>query len=402
MNVNEPTLLSSQERWLIFLALLIIIVTPFAADSYTSSMPAITRALGTTTDLMQLTMTLYLFGASLSQLVYGPLSDRYGRRPIILYGLMITVAGSISCAAAGSLTFLLLARFIQGAGAGVCNALFRAVLRDSFSGAKMAQAGSYASMFYTVAYAGAPMIGGYIETYFGWRANFIFAAAVMFAILTTLYAYFPETHLKLDSTATKFKDIRTNYMSLLRSPVFIGYTFISSLAFSGLVSYYTAAPFILQNVVGLTAVQFGWLSLGLAVGMFIGQYANAKLVVRIGVSRMLLYGLLLMTFSGFFMLLFGVMGILNTWVVIVPVIIFSIASGFVFANAMTNAFQLVGHIAGVAGAMYGFLQILGSSLTTILVSGLHERTQVPLASVYLGLGLAALIIYYCLSRMRLN
>lgn len=395
---NEQSALDSHDRWLIFLALLIIIVTPFAADSYTPSMPAITKALSTSTDRMQLTMTLYLLGASLSQLIYGPLSDQYGRRPVILIGLIITVIGSMSCAISGSIFWLLMSRLIQGSGAGVCNALFRAVLRDSFSGPKMAQAGSYASMFYTVAYAGAPIIGGYIETYIGWRANFIFAALVMLAILLTLTAYLPETHLTLDKTATQFKNVVKNYFILLCSPVFIGYTCISSLAFSGLISYYTAAPFLLQNTVGLTAVQFGWLSLGLAMGMFVGQYLNARLVVIIGLSRMLLLGLLLMTFSGLFMMMFGLMGYLNTMVVIVPVVIFSIASGFVFANAMTEAFQSFAHIAGVAGAMYGFLQILGSSLTTILVSGLHERTQLPLASIYLGLGVSALVIYSLLSR----
>ena len=128
---------------------LIAIMAPFLADSYTPSLPAITHALGSSANVMQLTMSLYLLGASLAQLFYGPCSDRYGRRPLIIIGLITSVIGSLLCGLANVAWFLLLARVIQGIGAGACNALFRAVMRDQFSGSKLAQVGSYIGMLYT-------------------------------------------------------------------------------------------------------------------------------------------------------------------------------------------------------------------------------------------------------------
>lgn len=385
--------LTAQDCWMIFLTLLITVMAPFASDSYTPSMPAITQAFGVTADQMQLTMTFYLFGVSFSQLIYGPASDRFGRRSIVLLGLLIAVIGSFFCSAATSLDFLLLARLVQGCGAGVSNALFRAVMRDSFSGPKMSQVASYAGIFYMGIFSSAPILGGYIQTYLGWRANFIFTGLLGAAIVTILWFYLHETHTKFDETATRFTNIIRNYFSMLCTPTFIGYTLISSLAFSGMVAYYTAAPFLMQNVVGLTSVQFGWMSLGLGGGIAIGQYINAKLVTKYGVKLMLLIGLSTMSIGGLSMLAFGLLGVINTYVIVIPVIIYGVAAGLVFTNAMANALHHFANLAGTAGALYGSLQILGSSLISILVSVLPETSQVPLAMVFSGLGIAAILIY---------
>lgn len=390
--------LTIHERLLVFLSFLIVIITPIASDSYTPSLPAMAYALHTTTTYMQLTMTSYLIGVSFSQLVYGPLSDRHGRRPIILIGLVITIIGSCLCAAATSVLFVVIARLIQGAGAGVCNSLFRALIRDQFTGHKMSQVGSYAGMMYTIAFALAPVLGGYIQSYFGWRANFIFIAVVVLAIFIVLALLLPETHHKRDAKATKLKNILRNYYTLITSATFAGYTIISGLAYSGFVAYYTAAPFILEKQIGLSPEQFGLLSLAIAFGLFVGMLINVRLVVSKGVSYMLLVGIILMLISGVFMLVVAILGILNTYVILLPVVVFASASGFVFANAMTEAFHEFGHIAGVAGGMYGFLQIVSASLTSVLVAKLPEHTQIPLAAVLTGLSLGSLILYYLLTR----
>ena len=258
----------------------------------------------------------------------------------------------------------------------------------------------YGVMFYKVAFAIAPIFGGYIQEYSGWRENFIFAAFVISTILFALAIMLPETHFKLDVTATRAKIVMRNYMTILSSPHFVGYTFISSMAFSGFIAYYTAAPFLMQNVIGLSAVEFGWLSLGLAIGVFAGQYINAKLVVKKGANKMLLIGLLMMFGSGLLMLMFAEMGFLNTFVVIVPVLFYCIAAGLVFSNAMASAFESFGYIAGAAGGMYGFLQILGSAFTSAFIVRLHENTQVPLAAVYTGLGAGSLILFMLLTLTR--
>lgn len=388
------------ERVLILLTLLVVIITPVASDSYTPSLPAMANAFSTSNDKMQFSMTTYLIGVSLSQLIYGPLSDKYGRKPIIILGILIGIGGSIFCVLSNSLLFILIGRFIQGSGAGVSNGLFRALMRDQFTGPKMSQVGSYAGMVYTIAFAGAPVLGGYLQTFLGWRANFIFIALVMIIILSTLWLFLPETHLKRDPTATKIKTIWKNYVYLITSPAFVGYTLISSFAYSGFVAYYTAAPFILEVEVGLKPEQFGWLSLGIAMGLFVGMFINVRLVVSKGVLTLLLTGIMIMLCSGLMMLISGLFSILNTVVIVIPIVLFAMASSFVFTNAMTKAFEDVGHIAGIAGGMYGCIQVLGASITSILVAKLSEKTQVPLAFVLTGLSLAGLILFYLLAKRK--
>jgi len=395
---NKIESLNKNDMYNIKLIILIIIVTPFASDSYSPSLPAITQALHSTPNKIQLTMSLYLLGLALSQLFYGPLSDRFGRRIIILIGLVICMIGSLFCALSISLAFILAARFIQGAGAGVCNSVFRAILRDKFVGHKMAQAGAFVGLFYTLALAVAPIIGGYIQHYLGWRANFIFVTMVISSIFIILTIYLPESHLNKDPHALRFKNIFNNYFTLFTSPVFLGYATLSSISFSGIIAYFTVAPFLLQNIVGLNAVQFGWLSLGIACGICIGQYINIKLVLRLGTLSLLWIGLFTAFFAGLLMLAFALANIINAWVIMVPVILYTTAAGLVFSNANANAFHTFGHIAGIAGAVYGFLQILGSTLTSILLSTLHAHSQVPLAYIFTGLGLFGLIILYFISR----
>lgn len=395
---NKVASLNKEDMYHIRLILLIIFVTPFTSDSYSPSLPAIAKALDISTNQTQLTMTLYLFGVAISQLFYGPLSDRFGRRIMILIGLFICLWGSIFCIFAFDLTFILFARFVQGAGAGVCNSVFRAILRDRFTGHKMAQAGSYVGMFYTLALAIAPPIGGYIQHSFGWRANFLFVTIVVLSIFLMLAFYLPESHLNKDPDAIRFKNILRNYFTLFTSPLFLGYAALSSIAFSGIIAYFTVGPFLLQNIVGLTPVQFGWVSIGIAVGICIGQYINIHLVTKLGTLFLLWLGMWIILFAGLSMLAFGFANIINVWVIMIPIISYTTAAGLVFSNANANAFDAFGHIAGIAGAVYGFLQIMGSTLTSILIAGLHERTQVPLAFVFTSLGLFGLAILYFISR----
>lgn len=395
MKSKKSSLTKNDYKYL-FLAILITIATPFASDTYTPSLPFITEALDSTTDKLQYTMSFYFLAVAVSQLFYGPLSDRFGRRPVILIGLAITIVGSLLCAFAFSANTLILARFIQGAGVGVSNSLYRAVVRDKFLGAKMAVITSFAGMAYTVGFASAPVIGGYIQHFLGWRAVFIFVSLLITVIFLCLFKKLDETQANPDVSATKLINVWRNYKRLLHSFNFVGYAIVSGLAFSGIIAYYTSAPFLMEKILQLSPVAFGWLSVGLAVGLLLGQYLNALLVTRLGVTFLILVGLCVMLLSGFVMLLYGLWDVLNSAVIIIPVVVYCIASGLVFANAMANAFRTIGHGVGTAGAMYGFIQILCTAVTSALVALVHEQSQVPLASIFTGLAVLALLFFCAL------
>ncbi len=392
--------IKKRELRILFIAGLICIIAPFASDSYVPSMPAITKAFGSGANEIQLTMSLYFLGAALAQLIYGPLSDKYGRRMMILTGLSICVAGSFSCVLSSSAIMLILSRFLQGIGAGACNGLFRAMLRDTFSGARLAQIGSYTGIIYPVVFALAPVVGGYAEMYWGWRASFLIAAMIISFSTIAVWRYLPETNQHLDPHANKISHIIQNYWTLITHGRFIGYALISSIALSALICYYTAGPFLLQNIVGLSPVEFGYLSIFIAAATIASQYINSLFVMKYGIRVMMIFGIVLMMVGSVTMLIFAFAHIMNTWVIIIPVVVVSLAAGFVFSNAMAGAFESFGHMAGIAGAMYGFLQMIGSVFTSILLAQIHAKTQLPLSLIFVTLAFIAIIIYYLLYRVK--
>lgn len=383
---------TSKPAVLFFLLCLFAIIVPFMADSYTPSLPAIAHHFNGKVSEVQLTITLYLLGVALSQLIYGPLSDIFGRRPIILIGLAITLLGSLICSVAQSISMILIGRLITGMGAGASVALSRAIMRDCYAGASMARVGSYTGIFYTLAFALAPALGGLIQGKFGWRMNFIVIAFVIAGTLFITLRYLPETHLLPHHTTRQIKVIIKQYFMLLTSPVFLGYVLLTSVAYSGFIAYYTAAPFLFITELQLTPEHFGFLSLAIAIGLFLGMYINARLVIVIGINIMLWIGLVAMTMSGLWMLSLAYLGHITVAAVLLPVVLFSTASGFLFSNAMTHALHPFGHIAGIAGGLYGCLQVLTGSATSLLLSHFHQNTQLPLAIIFTSLGVIGLVV----------
>lgn len=378
---SRHSCMSTNKRYEISIVIsifLLSVITPFALDGYTPSLPHITRALHASDNLVQLTMSLFLLGSAISQLFYGPLSDRFGRKKIILIGVFFSFAGSILCSLSQSIYWLIAARFLQGWGTGAGNSLFRAVMRDVFSGSRMAQVASYLGMVFTLALAIAPVMGGYFQVHFGWRAFFIFIT-ILCAINGIIIARFlPETNANLNPQSTQLSFILKSYWSLLTHHHFIAYSLCSMLSFSSFMVYYTIGPFLLQNQLKLTPVQFGWTGIFIAGLTLLGQSLNAKFVIEYGTKRMLQFGVFLMLISGLTMIMLFSLGFFSPLTIILPILLLCISAGMVFSNAMAGAFHPFPHMAGIAGAMYGCLQILGSAIFTFIASILPP-TQASLA-----------------------
>lgn len=386
-------------RYELRIGLLIIVlcgVVPFAMDGFVPSLPAMTHAFGSTANVMQLTVTLYLLGGVPSQLLCGPLSDRFGRRNLALIGMAIGLLGSLMCIFATTPAWVIGARFIQGFGIGCCNALFRAIMRDTFSAVRLAKVGSYVGIAYTVVVALAPVIGGYVQAGFDWRGNFVFLFLLLLMTTILIWLFLPETNQHRNPEATQGAVIWRNYSTLLINPIFVGYTACSTLALSGIIAYFTVSPFLLQNVVGLTPVEYGWSSILLAFGLMLGSFLNGRYVTRFGGHRMLVFGIIVMILSGVVMLVSGLLGYMNTSVILIPAFFFDIAGGFVYANAMSGALHPFAKMAGSAGAMYGALQVLGAFITTLFVAALHRDNQNLLAIIFIGLGVVAGLVFYFL------
>lgn len=383
------------------LAGVLCLIAPFASDIYTPSLPAITQDLGSTASYIQKTVIIYFFAAAISQLFYGPLSEKYGRRILVIIGLGICVIGTIGCAFASSAFFLITARFVQGFGAGACNALFRAIMRDSFSGSRLAKIASFMGIIYPVVFGISPTLGGYIQEIAGWRYSFVFASIIIVLSLLAVMVYLPETNQYKDTVTLSLKKILVQYGKLLVHPAFMGYTVLSSLAFSGFLCFYAVGPFILENEMGISPSGFGWITFIVEAGLLIAQLINSQIVMKYGIHTMLKWGVGLMLFSGLLLVLFSFANIIHPWSVVVPAILFSAAGGFVFANAMVGAFEAFGHIAGIAAAIYGFLQMSISALSGMIVTHLPENTPLPLAFIFTVLGVVNILVLYSLRKKNL-
>ncbi|CAN5211497.1 multidrug effflux MFS transporter [soil metagenome] len=399
---KRPSYYSCYELQIIFTLAAFCMLIPFGIDGYVPSLPAMTRELGGNIQIMQLTVSLYLLGNVLSQLLCGPISDKFGRRHIILTGLIIGILGCFICIMARGPYGVVLGRLVQGLGMGCCNALYRAVMRDIFSGARMAKMASYVSGIYTMAVALAPLCGGYIQTMLNWKANF--GLFIVLATLTLIgaYLFLPETNHRLDSEAIRPHNILHNYRILLSSRTFMGHALCSSMLLAGIIAYFTTSPFLLQNILGLSAAQYGWISMLVALGLMIGNVVNSLLVIRFGIQHLIIVGIVMALLSGCLMLVLATLDILNVASIIVPILLFSIANGFIATNSTAGAFQAFPHIAGTAGALYGAIQIFVALITSLLVVGLDNNNQMPLALILLGIGISNMLIYWFMLNVKVE
>jgi DHA1 family 2-module integral membrane pump EmrD-like MFS transporter len=375
------------ENKVAFTRIILVIVLFFAtlpqinADMYVPSLPYMAKELHSDNSLIQLTLSIYLFGFSLSHLIYGPISDRIGRRKPLLFGIGLGAIGSLICLCAFSVNFLLFGRLIQGVGLGACNSVGRSISRDLLTGAHIARLSSHVGMITTFIIAASPTLGGYIQHYFDWRANFLALFLLTAFAWILIFKKLPETNFKLNPSATQFKVAIKNYWFLLTNKTFVGYSLTCGLAYAGILAYITAAPFLFQSVLGLTAIEYGWLSFIIALSIFITSFINGRYVVSQGIQKMILFGMIIMLLGSISMLVLALEGIITFYSIMIPVAIFCMGGGLTFSNAFAGAIHPFPHMAGSAGAMYGCIQILCGSIASAIISASHDTNQIPLSVV---------------------
>ncbi|MBN9232125.1 MAG: multidrug effflux MFS transporter [Legionella sp.] len=346
---TQPT---SMKPLILINIFLLICIAQMCAEQYLPSLPYIAEYYSQPGSSIALTLTLYFLGTAISHLLYGPLSDKIGRKPPLILGIGINVLGSLICMLAPTIYLLILGRFLQGFGIGCCMSVGRSVIRDSYQYEILAKATSYAGICNIVVTIAAPIIGGFIQVYFGWRANFIFLFFLGLTVWLFVVCYLPETNTSLNNQAMKLKVMGANYKTLVVSPVFLGNTLCCSFAWMGLVAYFTIAPFFFQNILGLNPVQYGQLSIFIASAICLSSLLSGWLVMIVSVERMISLGVVLMTVGSLLLYIIHSFSGLTVLIVMTPICIFSVGAGFAFINTFAAAFQPFPHIAGTASALY--------------------------------------------------
>jgi Bcr/CflA subfamily drug resistance transporter len=379
---------------LIIILCLISSLARFVLDSFLPSMPSIAGYFSIPGNSSQYTITFYLLGFTLSQLIYGPLSDHYGRRITVIIGLLIFLVGNLLCAAATTFDTLLIARLIAGIGGGACGVLNRAIASDCFKGKEFSKVWSYTTTTLVITLCVAPILGGHIEVLWGWRANFMVVTAYAAIVFAIILKYLPETHARENTwDITGGLNIQTmikNYYIILKTPSFITGALCYTLAFSGLIVYFQVSPLLLIKTFGLSPVQYGWFALVIALNYLAGGLIVNQCVNYFGTRYLMIAGAILLILSGVLLVFANLVHAINLTDILIFVSIYVLGARIVIPNAIANCMEEVRHLNGSSSALIGFIQMLGSTFASFLMANFNEQSSWPLALFFSVLGVLTL------------
>ena len=365
-----------------------------AADLYAPSLPIIAQAFGTDIGQVQVSMAIYMAALAISQLVYGPLSDMLGRRRVLTWGCLIAMGGSVLAALVHSLDMLLLARLIQGLGAGACACIWRAVFRDLFTGEALSKYASYLVVLIMFIMPAAPLLGSYLTHYVGWQANFGFLLGYAIVALIVLRVSFVESQSGMHRQPLAWSGLWQGYRQLLQHRQFITMSAITFLCYGAYFSWFSIGPVLLPTRLGASPLFFGWLT-GVGGGACYGLAAwfNGRWVGRLGLQRMLQLAMGLMLTAAITLSIGWQFVAPSLITLIPPLLLFWFGAALIWPNANALAFSSVGHIAGSAAALYGALQLGGAACITQLASLLPHDQLWPLAMLMWLAPLLSMLIF---------
>jgi len=249
-------------------------------------------------------------------------------------------------------------------------------------------------MIFGIVPAIAPTIGGYIQEAFGWRANFELLLLLIATVFAWVLFIVPETSKTRSRHATRPKILIKTYWSLISHKRFIVYPIIAGLSFSCFMVYLTISPFLFQDVLGYTPVQFGWLAMIISAGIITGSFCNSRLVKHLEGTTILLLSSMMMFAASMVMLLFGLLGVLNIYSVMIPMFVVSAGTQLTFSNAFSGGMAKITVAAGFASALFTSIQMGGSSIANSIASLMHVRNQIPLAAMLSIICLSFFVLTY--------
>lgn len=366
-----------------------------AATMYLPSLPTVGGDLGAAAEALPLTLTVYLATFAGGQLVYGPLSDRYGRRPMLFGGLVIMVAGSVACALSDSLTAFLWARALQGLGAASAMATGRAIVNDAYDRKHAARATSLISASLAVAPVIAPVLGGLIEHYLNWRANFWFSGGITAVVLGILMLRLPETLRRGEGpVGSLLGGILRAYAFLLQSRAFLTFGLLNFAIFAGLHGFNAAAPAVLIGTLDLSPVAFGILTALGSAGFFLGALLSSWLGGRLGLVRLIDAGVVCMLVGAVGLALYVEFLAPDITAIIVLRMLWAVGMGLALPNSVVAAIGVNPLALGAGAALSGFLQTTGGGMGSAVNSLFPAGDPLSLGLAFAGTALFGAAVWW--------
>ena len=261
-------------------------IGPFAIDTYMPSFPAIERAFGASALEMQQTLSAYMIPYALTMLFHGALADTFGRRPVILVGVVVFALASVGCALSQSMPQMLVFRVLQGMSAGTGIVAGRAMIRDLYGGARAQRVMSTVTMLFGIAPAIAPVIGGWLEIWFGWRSVFFFLALLGIMLFMSCYYQLKESLPASARQSFSLATLTANYLRLLGSVRFGLLSSANAFNFAGFFLYVASAPAVVYNLLGLGPTEFAWMFVPGILGIVIGAFVSGRLAGKVAPRAM--------------------------------------------------------------------------------------------------------------------
>lgn len=387
MNSDTTPLAPYAHAPLLLLIIAFLMMQPLSTDLYLASLPGMASGFNVPASTVQLTLSLFVIGFGGAQLIIGPLSDRFGRRPVLLYGLALYVMATVLCGLAPSIEVLIAARFLQALGCCSAVIIARAIVRDAYAPEHSARVIAKASTWLSLAPIFGPILGSYLQVTFGWRAAFaalgIFSACVMAATFLRL----PETNAHKNPRATELGGLIANYRVVLGSREFWAYALPGALSYGTIFSFISGSSFILIRVLDVPTAWFGYCFAFAVSGYMMGTIACRRLLPRLGMTRTFRIGTGLSFAAGALFLTMVAIGIVHWWLMLGAMFMTMTAHGINFPIAQSGSVSPFPKQAGTAAGLMGALYMTVAFIVGTVVGATHNGTLYPLAMIACTLGI---------------
>jgi DHA1 family bicyclomycin/chloramphenicol resistance-like MFS transporter len=375
-------------------------ISPFSTSMYIPSLPDIARSLEATPAEVQLTISAFLFGLAFGQVVHGPVSDRYGRKPVLVAALAVFCVTSLICAAAWSVQVLFFARAIQAISGASGIVISRAMIRDVHDGVQAARVLSLVGSVMALAPVVGPLVGGVLQDMFGWRAGFFVLAALGLVLLAIVSLNLAETIKHRASEPLSIAGTLKIFAGLLRNRAYVAYIGMAAASFGGSYAWFSGSSFILQDLYHLSPVGFALVYGVNSAGFLVGTALAARLVLRKGINFTIGLGACLLLVSGFAFLAILALGFASLSALIVVMTFFLAGMGLVMPQAFAGALTLIAKNAGAASSLAGALQQVTGGVSAAAVGFFLGRSAWPVAWVVAIMGCVVFGLWLYTGKLR--
>ena len=385
-------------RWYFFVALVsVTFIGPLSLHLFIPAIPAVKKAFGTSTGVTQLTMSLAMLSMAFFTVAYGGLSDRFGRKRVLLSGLVLFTCGAASCMAAANLPMLLGGRILQGAGAGCGVVLARAIARDVYGQDRVTQVIAYLTAAYVLGPMFAPPIGGQLTTLFGWRALFMLASVVGLLVIVAVALAVPETRAR---SAARPRSVFSGYKSLLRRPRFVGFMLQPGMMSAAFYTQATAASFLAAEHLGANAANIGVWFFAFPIGFMTGSFISGRIGTNRSTEFMTILGGVIGVANGVVLAGWLYFGGVSMAALYIPGMFVSLAQGLSMPYAQAGAMAVDTELTGSASGAVVFSQFFWPAALQQLTGVLADGSWVPMAAVHFAAVTVALLAGWMAARAK--